>query len=188
MQSRNYTLISINAINYLFPVQRLQRKLPYFKSIMQTTWNIYLSGCTLQRAWFNQTFLCSSLKTDRMVVSTFHGSLSSFRASESKIFTLTIKHICSVVAAHHSQLHANLRKRPSIRMMTVPISSPGLPKPKLQIKREDRAKIPFLSQVLSISTFHLNWKSLFLTLSYPHFIILCILFTNLVLILQITWD
>lgn len=60
--SRNYTLIAINAVNYLFSVQWLQSHLLYFKSITQTTWNIYLSGCTLQRAWFKQSLLGFSLK------------------------------------------------------------------------------------------------------------------------------
>lgn len=60
--SRNYSLIAINAVNYLFSVQWLQSHLLYFKSIAQTTWNIYLSVCILQRARFKLSFLDFSQK------------------------------------------------------------------------------------------------------------------------------
>lgn len=67
-------------------------------------------------------------------------------------------------------------------------SNTKLPKTKLQLKRKDRTKIPSHSQVLGTSRFHLNKKSRFYTLFYSHFIILCVLFTSLVVILQITCD
>lgn len=62
--------------------------------------------------------------------------------------------------------------------MTVPRGYTKLPKTKLQTKREDRANILSLSQVLRTSRFHLKQKSLSLTLFYSQFIILCTVYNS----------
>lgn len=189
--SRNYTLIAINVINYLFPVQWLQRQLLCLKSIMQTTWNIYLSGCTLQRAWFNQTLLPLSLKSGTWVVSFFHRNLSSFKATDYKLSTLAIKHICSLVL-HDTANHMQIWERDllGIRTMTVPRDNTKLPKNKLKIKRRGRTKTPPHSEVICTSRFHFNQKTLFSFLLFcsTHISLVRVFCLQLILILQITLD
>lgn len=72
--------------------------------------------------------------------------------------------------------------------VTMPRGNRELPKAKLQIQREDRAKFLSHRQVLSTSRFHLNLKRIIFIFFYSHFIILCVPLTTLAIILHITKD
>lgn len=129
------------------------------------------------------------MKTGSLTVSTFHGSLGLFRATECTIFSLAIKQVWRFLQLLHSQQHAK-RKQSLFINENHACAQREHTASKNQTTAEERSqgKNPHLTAKLLPHPDFISTRKVSFSLFPTHILLFDVLFTTPAVILWITWD